>query len=63
MAKYGYLYGWKALCNLAPGRPEAARSCREFHVVYPEIRGAVSPESGWLPNSMKGAISHVDPCH
>lgn len=36
--------------------PRELRRCREFYVAYPEIRGAVSPESGWLPNLITLAL-------
>lgn len=36
--------------------PRELRRCRAFYAAYPEIRGAVSPESGWLPNSLAVAL-------
>lgn len=34
--------------------PRELRRCRAFYVAYPEIRGALSPEMGWLPDSADG---------
>jgi predicted nuclease of restriction endonuclease-like (RecB) superfamily len=32
--------------------PRELRRCRSFYIAYPEFRVLVSPESGWLPNSV-----------
>ena len=37
------------------------RRCRAFYITYPEIRGAVSPESDGLPNSFALILPELSP--
>jgi len=41
--------------------PRELRRCRAFYIAYPEIRGAVSPESGGLPNSLAFILPELSP--
>ena len=45
-----------AITGVVRYHPRELRRCRAFYVTYPEIRGAVSPESGWLPKSVTEAL-------
>ncbi len=41
--------------------PRELRRCRAFYIAYPQIRGAVSPESGGLPNSLAFILPELSP--
>jgi predicted nuclease of restriction endonuclease-like (RecB) superfamily len=40
--------------------PRELRRCRAFYIAYPEIRGTLSPELGWLPNSVAVTLPALD---
>ena len=41
--------------------PRELRRCRAFYIAYPEIRGAVSPETDGLPNSLAFILPELSP--